>query len=84
MFQSTIGSFVVVISPLLNLIKDQVNHLNSLGISAISISDIEDESVKQDIEQGKFSLVYGTPEAWLTNERWRSMLQNKIQKIYMQ
>jgi superfamily II DNA helicase RecQ len=36
---------------------------------------VRDED-KLSLEQGTFSIVYGTPEAWLTNERWRSMLNN--------
>ena len=54
----------VVISPLVNLMKDQVEKLTSLGISAISLSEIDNEKVKG-VEKGAFSIVYGSPEAWL-------------------
>jgi len=74
------GSIVVVVSPLLNLIKEQVRFLNSLhiNISAISVSDIESEDERIKVEQGEYSIVYGTPEAWLQNERWRTMLSNVV------
>ncbi|XP_022791375.1 mediator of RNA polymerase II transcription subunit 34-like isoform X1 [Stylophora pistillata] len=72
------GSIVVVVCPLLNLSKDQVAYLNSLGISAINISHVEKEGDRRDVEAGKYSLVYGTPESWLDNDRWRSMLTNKV------
>ncbi|XP_022777911.1 mediator of RNA polymerase II transcription subunit 34-like [Stylophora pistillata] len=72
------GSIVVVVCPLLNLSKDQVAYLNSLGICAINISDVENEGDSRDVEAGKYSLVYGTPESWLDNDRWRSMLTNKV------
>ena len=37
-------NIVIVISPLINLMKDQVSRLTSLGISAISLSNISFES----------------------------------------
>ena len=54
---------VVVISPLGNLMKDQVENLKKLGITAISLSNVKDEEAK-DVEVGHFVVVYGTPEAW--------------------
>jgi len=70
------GHIVVVVSPLINLIKDQVRYLTTLGISAINISGVESEEERRKLERGSFQVVYGTPEAWLQNERWRSMLTN--------
>ena len=58
---------VVVISPLGNLMKDQVENLKKLGITAISLSNVKDEEAK-DVEVGHFVVVYGTPEASLNNE----------------
>ncbi|XP_022793277.1 ATP-dependent DNA helicase Q1-like [Stylophora pistillata] len=72
------GSIVVVVCPLLNLSKDQAAYLNSLGTSAINISDVENEGDPRDVEAGKYPLVYGTPESWLDNDRWGSMLTNKV------
>ena len=70
------GHIVVVVSPLINLITDQVSYLQGLGITAINISGIEDEGERKEVEKGSFQVVYGTPEAWLLNERWRNMLKN--------
>ena len=58
---------VVVISPLVNVMKDQVENLKKLGISAISLSNVKDGEAK-DVEEGHFVVVYGTPEASLNNE----------------
>ena len=56
---------------------DQVKFLTSVGISALNLTSAsEDERVN--VENGKYSLVYGSPEAWLKNERWRSMLHNDV------
>ena len=70
------GHIVVVVSPLLNLIADQVSYLRSVGVKAISISDIECSEDYGEVERGDFQVVYGTPEAWIINERWRTMLSN--------
>jgi len=77
MYTDTSGHIVVVVSPLVSLMKDQVSSLQRLGITAVSLSDIKDEEIK-DIEKGNFSVVYGTPEAWLKCERWRKLLTSTI------
>ena len=75
--RNSTGHIVVVISPLVNLMKDQVDNLKKLGISAVSLSDIKDGQSK-DLEEGQFAVVYGTPEASLNDERWRKMLSSDI------
>lgn len=72
------GHIVAVISPLLNLINDQVNYVNGLGTKAVNLSSIKSEEERVMAEQGAFSLIYGTPEAWLKNQRWRDMLNNSV------
>ena len=74
----TSGHIVAVLSPLLNLINDQVNHLNCLGIRAVNLSNVKNEEERIMVEHGAFAIVYGTPEAWLKNERWRDMLHNSV------
>ncbi|XP_022807923.1 putative ATP-dependent DNA helicase Q1 [Stylophora pistillata] len=71
------GHIVIVVSPLISLMEDQVKYLRSLGLSAVNISsNFEVDRAK--IEKGEYSIVYGSPEAWLMNERWRCMLSNDI------
>ena len=43
----------VVVSPLLNLMQEQVIHLRSLGISSVSLSNIEENEWKY-VEKEKF------------------------------
>ena len=59
------GHIVVVVSPLISLIEDQINNLRGLGLSAVNISDPEVDSLR--VEKGEYSIVYSSPEAWLTN-----------------
>ena len=56
-------SIVVMVSPLVNLMKDQVDKLANLGILAASLSEITEENEKG-VVQGKISNVHGSLEAW--------------------
>ena len=66
----TTGHIVVVVSPLVNLMKDQATKLANIGIPAVTLSDISEENMRV-VERGAFSVVYGSPEAWLKIDRWR-------------
>ena len=61
---------VVVVSSLVNLMKDQATKLENIGIPAVTLSDISEENMRV-VERGAFSVVYGSPEAWLKIDRWR-------------
>jgi ATP-dependent DNA helicase RecQ len=56
----------IVISPLISLMKDQVDRLNSRGIPAASINSAMDSSlihkVKMNIKQNKIKILYCAPE----------------------
>lgn len=44
------GHIVVVVSPLISLIEEQINNLLGLGLSAVNISDPEVDSLR--VEKG--------------------------------
>lgn len=72
-------AIVLVICPLVSLMQDQVSFLKSKGIRAAYIGEEQcEEHVKRDIEYGKFQIVYGSPESFLQNQRWRKMLATKV------
>lgn len=71
------GHIVVVVSPFISLMEDQENYLRSLDLSAVNISS-DSKTDFSNIEKGQYSIVYGSPEAWLMNERWRSMSSNDV------
>lgn len=60
---------VVIISPLLSLMQDQVKKLSSLGLKATYVGPDQDPSILQKIEQGNFTYVYISPESTLATER---------------
>lgn len=69
----------IVISPLIALMKDQVERLNKEGISAayLNSSLSVDESVERmsNLRDGKYRLFYVAPER-LANEDFRELLRN--------
>ena len=69
------GHIVVIVSPLISLMDDQVSYLSELGLKACNITSLEDGE-RTRVVNGEYSLVYGSPEAWLKNEHWRLMLTN--------
>ena len=52
--------------------EDQVRQPNDIGIPAIAIADEEDELMQQ-VLNGNFVLVYGSPECLLSTESCRSI-----------
>ena len=72
-------SIVVVVSPLVSLMKDQVNYLRDKGIKATFLSEEQlDEFVKDSVEKEEYQIIYGSPETFLALTRWRKMLSNPI------
>ncbi len=61
----------IVISPLIALMKDQVENLNNKGISAISLnaslSPKEVEDILRDVVEGQYKFLYLSPERLETN-----------------
>ena len=76
-------NIVFVISPLINLMKDQVSCLSLLGVSAISLGVISLVAEIKKVESGEFSIVYGSPESWLGDIKWRRMLGSETYKAYV-
>ena len=71
-------NIVVVISLLTSLMKDQVSRLTSLGISAISLAEVTSDEKSKAIENGGYSVVFGSPELWLGDQKWRKMVSSEI------
>jgi superfamily II DNA helicase RecQ len=68
----------VIISPLKSLMEEQSAYLNSLGISAIFITDEVTGYAIQDVIQGKYSHVYASPECLLATSTWRGVFLSKV------
>ena len=71
------GSIIVVVSPLIALMKDQVGKFMSKGLHAVRIGNCTTE-VEHQIKNGEYQLVFVSPEAILVRSKWRRMLGNGI------
>ena len=71
------SSIVLVVSPLIALMQDQVRAMNERGVRAV-YPGMADEELAESVCSGSFQLVYLSPESLLTDGRWRDMLQNPI------
>ena len=72
---------IIVISPLVALMNDQVASLQKCNIAAASVFSEQDAEVLNDVENGiKFSIVYASPESMLSVSRWRRMLSTETYK----
>ena len=68
----------MVISLLKALMKDQVNYLLDRGIPAVAIVDelSADPEIIQQVKNGTYSLVYGSPECFLSSKMWRDIFSD--------
>ena len=70
-------SIIVIVSPLIALMKDQVRQMTERDVSAVYVAEA-DERTETEICAGKFQLFYMSPESLLTNATWRDMLQSDV------
>ncbi|XP_078581267.1 putative ATP-dependent DNA helicase RecS [Branchiostoma floridae x Branchiostoma japonicum] len=64
---------VIVVSPLVALMEDQVRESAKLGVKAVQLGNADD-----DIAKGQYQLVYGGPERWILQDQWREMLSSAV------
>lgn len=64
---------VVVVSPLLALMDDQVQEAEKLGLKAVQLGKGDPEEIRS----GRCQLVLGSPESWL-NREWRDLIASKV------
>ncbi|XP_039660315.1 ATP-dependent DNA helicase Q1-like [Perca fluviatilis] len=65
---------VVVISPLVALMEDQVKEATKLGLSALQLGTDNGELIRT----SRCQLIFGSPESWLLSTKWREMLCSKV------
>ena len=71
-------SIVIVVSPLVALMRDQVRAMTERNIRAVYVGDAGDDATVDEICEGNFQLVLMSPESILTDLMWRDMLQSPI------
>ena len=74
-------SVVLVVSPLVSLMADQVASLRSRGVSAAiighsgAVTDKNLPATEKDLTAGKYRLLFTAPEAIVGVEKWREIVQ---------
>lgn len=72
-------SVVLVVSPLVSLMVDQVNNLRTVGVSAAIVSentgvDKQLQATPVDVLQGRYRLLYSSPEALFSTDQWTDLM----------
>ena len=65
---------IVVVTPLIAIMKDQVEHLNKIGVAAAMMGEDVDEAVKS----GSCEIVYCSPKSWLSKEWTKGLQKGKL------
>ena len=71
-------SIVVVVTPLVAIMKEQVSDLESKRMSAVHVISNLDKNVESAVLDGKFGVVYISPESLLRHVKWREMLRSDL------
>jgi ATP-dependent DNA helicase RecQ len=76
----------VVVSPLISLMKDQVDNLNDNGVWAVGLNSTLTApqliAAEKDITQGRASIVYSTPER-LADPKFRELLRTRKVELFV-
>ena len=69
-------AIILVVCPLKSLVDSHLRELRNRGISSASLrSEDVDEN---NLPKGTYSFVFGSPESFLQNEKWRHMLRSNV------
>jgi ATP-dependent DNA helicase RecQ len=76
----------VVVSPLISLMKDQVDNLLDNGVWAVGLNStltaLQQSAAEKDIVQGRASIVYCTPER-LADHKFRELLRSRKVELFV-
>ena len=79
LLEGRVGSIVVVVSPLIALMKEQVSKYRSKGLTAQFVGSGQTEKkCEEEVERGHCQLVFISPEALVCALRWREMFRSPI------
>ena len=73
-----VSPVVIVLSPLISLMKDQVKKYNGKGVKCASIGEELDQHEERHIERAECHVLYCSPESFLTIAKWRDMLASDV------
>ena len=74
-------SIIIVVTPLIALMKDQVSALIRKGVNSVYVTQSDDDcddKFAEALYEGQYQLVFFGPESLLTVETWRDMLVSEV------
>ena len=69
-------AIILVVSPLKSLVDSHLPELQNRSISAASLSSKDVDG--NNLLKGIYSFVFGSPESFLQNKKWRNMLRSNV------
>ena len=69
-------AIILVVCALKSLVDSHIRELRNRGISAASLSS--EDVDENNLLKGAYSFVFGSPESFLQNEKWRNMLRSDV------
>ena len=74
----TTASIVIIVSPLISLMQDQVKSLRSKGVDAVYAGAAHKEGRFDNVARGQCQVLLISPESLLTSFVWRKMLCSSV------
>ena len=78
--RNTSESIVLVVSPLIALMKDQVANLRIRGVEVVYVGGRCD---MDKVYEGRYPILYISPEALLTDNKWRDVLALQVYQHHL-
>ena len=72
---------VFVVTLLVTIIETQILEPQNLGVKAINLAADEinvNNETENKIKSGQYSILFGTPETWIKQEKWYYMLISEL------
>ena len=63
--------------------QDQVQYLNGLGLKAIPLTEHSEDDIIKRVMNGECSLVYESPESFLSKDAWRDVFSTSFFKTHL-
>ena len=78
------GSCLLIIAPLIIIMKEQYGKLLGLGFKATYMYIGKDVQETDSILQRSFDFIFGNPEVFVNNSKWKTMLKSDIYQRKLQ
>ena len=78
-----VGAIIVVVTPLIAIMKEQSAMLTGKGVPAVHVVSSVDESVEVALLEGRFRVIFISPEQLLRKKRWRDMLRSEMYQKHL-